>query len=264
MKTEINDLWNKNSEIYDENVKITTYFPENKKSNIGIVIFPGGGYAGRAEYEGKDYAEFLANNGYVAFVVDYRVTPNKFPIPLYDARRAIKTVRYNSKKYGIDKNKIAVMGSSAGGHLAALVSTYFEALKLENTDEIDRERFIPDFQILCYPVISLFGKGITHYGSGKNLLGESYPEMCEELSPHLTVSDKTPPAFIWHTFFDEIVNVKNSLMYAESLKNYEIKTELHIFPDGFHGMGLATGEDTVSHHVAQWQNLLLKWLEYMK
>lgn len=255
-------LWDKSIEIGEESPIITAYVPEIKESNIAIIIFAGGGYEMRADHEGKGYAEFLVKNGYTAFVVDYRVAPYKFPIPLLDARRAIKFVRFYADKYGIDKNKIAVMGSSAGGHLAALCSTYFEKIELENTDEIDGESFIPNYQILCYPVISLLGRGITHFGSGKCLLGELLPEKGETLSPHLLVSNKTPPAFIWHTFSDDVVNVKNSLMYAENLKNNGIKTELHIFPDGEHGLGLANGTDIIGMHVSQWQQLLLNWLRY--
>lgn len=262
-KMEIKQLWDKTPGMCEEIPTITEYLPEGKKSDMAIVIFPGGGYEIRAEHEGKDYAEFLSENGYTAFVVDYRVAPHKFPLPLLDARRAVRFVRYYAEKYGIDKNKIAVMGSSAGGHLAALCSTYYEPIDFENADEIDNENFIPNYQILCYPVISLFGKGITHFGSGKNLLGELLPERAEDISPHLIVSSKTPPAFIWHTFADESVNVKNSLMYANNLKNAKVNAEIHIFPDGHHGLGLALGEDKISKHVFEWSELLLDWLKYI-
>lgn len=262
MKNSINSLWIKTPEMNDGITKITAYIPDDKKSDMAIIIFAGGGYGKRAEHEGRGYAEFLAENGYTAFVVDYRVAPHKFPLPLLDARRAVRFVRFYAEKYGIDKNKISVMGSSAGGHLAALCSTYFEPIEFENIDEIDKEDFIPNYQILCYPVISLFGKGITHFGSGKNLLGELLPEKCEELSPHLIVSSKTPPAFIWHTFADQAVNVKNSLMYAQSLKAYDIPTEVHVFPQGRHGLGLALEEDAISKYVSEWSRLLLRWLEY--
>jgi len=263
MEDKTKQLWDETPGMCEEIPTITEYLPKDKKSDIAIIIFPGGGYGMRAGYEGKDYAEFLAENGHTAFVVDYRVAPHKFPLPLLDARRAIRTVRHNADKYRIDKNKIAVMGSSAGGHLAALCSTYFEPIEFENVDEIDKEDFIPNYQILCYPVISLFGKAITHFGSGMNLLGELLPEKCEELSPHLIVSPKTPPAFIWHTFADGGVNVKNSLMYAQSLKDYDVPTEMHIFPDGRHGLGLALEKDKISRHVRAWSIMLLKWLVYI-
>ncbi len=120
MKTKKMNLWKETPGICDEIPTLTAYLPDKKQSDIAVVIFPGGGYQFRAAYEGDSYAEFLAENGYTAFVCDYRVAPHRFPLPLLDARRAVRTVRYYSDKYGIDKNKVAVMGSSAGGHLAAL------------------------------------------------------------------------------------------------------------------------------------------------
>jgi acetyl esterase/lipase len=264
MMIEKNNLWNEKVGLSKETPTITAYFPSEKKSDSAIVIFPGGAYAARANHEGEEYAKFLTENGYIAFVVDYRVSPHRFPLPLLDARRAIRFVRFYSPKYGIDKNKIGVMGSSAGGHLAALSSTYFNPIEFEGVDEIDKEDFIPNFQILCYPVISLFGNGLTHINSVKNLLGDMALEKCEELSPNLMANEKTPPAFIWHTFADGVVNVKNSLFYTSKLKDLDIKAELHIFPDGEHGMGLSKGESKERIYVSQWRTLFLKWLEYME
>ncbi|MBO5060519.1 MAG: alpha/beta hydrolase [Clostridia bacterium] len=264
MKTEKFQLWENTPGMCEEIPMLTAYIPDNKTSAAAVVIFPGGGYAGRAEHEGSGYAEFLAENGITAFVVDYRVFPHRFPLPLSDARRAVRTVRFNAENYGIDKNKIAVMGSSAGGHLAAMVSTYYEPIEFENTDEIDKEDFIPNAQILCYPVIELLGKGIGHIGSGKNLLGDMLAEMGEELSPNLIVSEKTPPAFIWHTFDDNVVNVINSLDYAKALKEKGILSECHIFPNGPHGLGLCKNDDEVSKHVRGWTESLIKWFKYIK
>ena len=257
------NLWKNTPGLCEEVPTLTAYIPENKKSDMAIVIFPGGGYGMRAPHEGESYAEFLAQNGYTAFVADYRVSPHKFPLPLLDARRAVRTVRKNAEKYGIDKNKIGVMGSSAGGHLAAITSTYYEPIEFEGVDDIDKEDFVPDFQILCYPVITLLGKGIAHFGSGLKLLGEELALMGEELSPHNIATEKTPPAFIWHTFADTSVNVKNSLMYAEKLRDCGVSAEIHIFPEGHHGIGLAQGDDDVSRYVSEWSRLLLRWLEYI-
>lgn len=255
-------LWEEVLGLCEETPYITAYIPENKTSRGAVVILPGGGYGCRAEHEGKGYAEFLNKYGITAFVVDYRVYPHRFPLPLIDARRAVQTVRYLSDKYGIDKNKIAIMGSSAGGHLASLVSTYFEATTYDVNDEISKESFIPDFQILCYPVIKLLGKGIGHLGSGRNLLGELQVDMGEQLSTDNIVSEKTPPAFIWHTFEDPVVNVINTIDYAKSLKKYNIPTEIHIYPDGPHGMGVPMGDDKVSKHNYAWAEALIAWLKY--
>jgi len=264
MKIEAFDLWKDIPGEASEIPKITAYVPDNKTSDAAIAILPGGGYAMRADHEGKDFAEFFCENGITAFVIDYRVAPHKFPLPLLDSRRGIKYIRYYAEKYGIDKDKIAIMGSSAGGHLAAMTSTYFEDVKCSSCDEIDKEDFIPNAQILCYPVIKLLGKGISHLDSGKNLLGDLQAEMGEELSPDLIANEKTSKAFIWHTAEDPVVNVINSLDYAKKLKTLNISTEMHIFPDGAHGLGLAVKEqDKIRKHVSQWSSLLLNWLKYI-
>ncbi len=268
MKVEVMNLWDIVPGNCEETPTITTYIPEKPRGNGAVVVFAGGGYSMRAWYEGKSYAEFLAENGICAFDVAYRVSPHEFPIELLDARRSVKFVRYYAERYGIDKNKIAIMGSSAGGHLAALCSTYKEEIDFEvEQDEIEKEDYLPNAQILCYPVIQLTAP-IGHVGSGKNLLGGQYSaEMLEKLCPGLIADKDVPPAFIWHTFKDQAVNVINSLDYAKRIRELGGSAELHIFPDGPHGMGLSQKtEEAAEHlrgHVRQWNNLLLKWLAYM-
>lgn len=239
---------------------ITPFIPKEKKSDAAVVIFPGGAYVFRADHEGAGCANFLSDNGITAFVVDYRVKPHFFPLPLLDARRAVRFVRANAEKYGIDKNKIAVMGSSAGGHLAAMASTYTEAIDFEDIDEIDNEGFLPNAQILCYPVICHpTVDGIAHEGSYKNLLGENYPALAKSLDPALNVTESTPPAFIWHTANDTAVNVINSYTYAANLRKNGVSCEMHVFPYGDHGLGLAENDP----HVSQWSELLVNWFKYI-
>jgi len=257
MKSEKYNLWDKTPGFCEEIPTITVYIPDEKRSDGAIVIFPGGGYGGRSRWEGENYAQFFARNGITAFVCDYRVKPHSFPIPLLDARRAVKFARFYAERYALDKQKIYVIGSSAGGHLAALVSTYKEKLDFEDTDEIDKEEYLPNGQILCYPVIGLLGREKGHIGSGKNLLGDNLADLGDELSPNLIAEEGTPKAFIWHTFDDNIVNVINSLEYAKRLKRINTATELHIFPFGEHGLGLSEN----NAYVSQWKNLLLRWLE---
>ncbi len=264
------NLWGIIPGLCEETPQITAYIPDNKKGNGAVIIFSGGGYGARAAHEGEGYARFIAENGITAFVVAYRVSPHRFPLPLLDARRAIKFVRYHSEKYGIDKDKIAVMGSSAGGHLTALVSTYFDDVDCDvKQDEIEKEDFIPNAQILCYPVIRLLGKEIGHFGSGANLLGEKHATLGVDLQPDMIVSEKTPPAFIWHTAEDSGVSVLNSYEYAKALKRNGIPAEVHIFPNGPHGMGLCDKEmlsyldEKMLDHTGQWSNLLINWLKYI-
>ncbi len=262
MKVTEEKLWENTPGMCEEIPTLTAYIPEKMTHDSAIIIFPGGAYCRRAEHEGKGYAEFLARNGFLSFVCAYRVAPHKFPLPLLDARRAVRLVRKKAAEYGISKDKIAVMGSSAGGHLAALVSTYYEPVDFEGTDDTDKEEFIPNAQILCYPVIKLLGK-TAHLCSGKYLLGDKQAELGEELSPDLIVSEKTPQAFIWHTFEDNGVNVINSLDYVKALKEYNIPTECHIFPNGGHGLGLADGGGKINDHITTWKEMLINWLEYI-
>ena len=237
-----------------ETPTVTFYPPEEKQSDAAFVIFPGGGYHHRARHEGEGYAEFLNGFGITAFVVDYRVTPAHFPAPLLDARRAVRFVRANAEKFGIDPQKIAVMGSSAGGHLAALVSTYCERIEGEGADAIDEFDPIPNGQVLCYPVISS-DETLGHTASYHNLLGDRYEERAA-FSPELLVTTATPRAFIWHATPDAMVSVIHSYRYATALREAGVPCELHTFPVGTHGMGVAANDP----HVAQWVELLRRWL----
>ena len=189
---------------------------------------------------------------------------------MLDARRGIRYVRYYAEKFGIDKNKVALMGSSAGGHLAAFTSTYTDPIDFEGIDEIDKEDFLPNAQILCYPVINLYNRDIAHIGSGNNLIGDVYDETNDvetrkKFTPALLVKETTPPAFIWHTYADQVVDVENSLEYATALRRARVnKTEVHLFPEGRHGYGLTNKSDKVECHIAQWADLLLNWLKYIE
>ena len=233
---------------------VDCYLPDRKTTDAAIVIFPGGAYSGRAPHEGGAFAEFFAALGMTAFVVAYRVFPAHFPDPLLDARRAVRFVRANAEKFGIDPAKVVAIGSSAGGHLTAFLSTYREKIEGEGADAIDDLDPFPNLQVLCYPVISS-DEAISHKGSYQNLLGDRYGER-EIFSPELLVTRETPPAFLWHTAEDSAVSVENSYRYATALKVAGIPCEMHIFPFGPHGRGLAVREP----HVAQWRPLIRNWL----
>lgn len=244
------DLW-QNGET---KVAVEYYPPVKKTSDVGVVILPGGAYRGLAEHEGFGYAQMLNMYGITAFVLKYRVAPNCFPSPLSDARRAMRFVRAKAVEFNLNKDKILVMGSSAGGHLAALLCTYKGEIG-EPCDDLYKEPYQPNGQILCYPVI-VCDERFSHKGSYQNLLGEEY-ENKEKYSPELLVHEETPPAFIWHTAPDSGVNCINSYRYAEALANKNILCELHVFPEGGHGLGTASELP----HVAQWTRLLENWLK---
>lgn len=251
------DLWNNVPGMCEEVPKITYYKAENRSTDGAVVIFPGGGYTGRAAHEGEGYALFLNSFGIDAFVVDYRVYPHKFPIELLDARRGVRFVRYNAEKFGINPNKIAVMGSSAGGHLAAMESTYRKELELEHTDEVDSADYIPNYQVLAYPVVAFSDLSCVHCGSVRSCLGADQLNIAPSIDPIITADEKTPPAFIWHTSDDNVVNVKNSLLYGARLRDMNVPFEMHIFPHGNHGLGIA--ED--NKYINRWTDFLIKWFE---
>ncbi len=250
-------LWENEIPYYDnENEFIPEITAYPAESCGAVVIFPGGGYGGRAEHEGKGIAKWFQQNGITSFVVDYRVAPYKHPAEISDAMRAVKYVRFYADKYKIDPDKIAVMGFSAGGHLAATVSVHYDKMMYEPTDKIDGEDCKPNASILCYPVIDM--GYYRHDGSRINLLGRGIPErMIELMSIHEHINENTPEAFIWHTSTDGSVPVMNSLLYAEALSAESIPYEMHIYPVGEHGLGLAKSEP----YVSSWQGNLLSWLK---
>ena len=255
-KIDIIRLWGDKVDSY-----MTIYIPEEKKNDCAILIFPGGGYTRRAPHEGKNYAEYFVKQGVLAAVVEYRVYPHLFPAPLQDAQRAIQILRYNANRYGIDKNKIAVMGSSAGGHLAATLATYKKCL-VDCGDKISEEEIIPNAQIICYGVLALNAE-YAHQGTGEHLLAERKIELGEELSPIIIADNTAPQAFIWHTLTDTVVPVENSLEYVKKLRSCGVSAELHIFPDGRHGMGLCQETGRIWEYNAKLSKLMMDWLEYI-
>lgn len=233
---------------------VITAYPSNSKG--AVIIFPGGGYAMRASHEGEGYAEWFQSIGITSFVVDYRVAPYKHPAQISDAIRAVRYVRHYAEKYGIDKDKIAVMGSSAGGHLAGSVSVHYDKKMYDKTDDIDMEDCKPNATILCYPVIDMFE--YRHDGSRQNLIGERALHADKDfMSLYKHVTKDTPQAFIWHTSSDQAVPVENSLLYADALSKVQVPFEMHIYPIGHHGLGCAKEIP----HVAQWTTSLEKWIE---
>ena len=253
-------LWNEVPGMCEETPVLDCYIPEEKKSDVAMVILPGGGYRGRVEHEGKGFAEYFNQRGITAFVCHYRVSPHTFPLPLLDARRAIRYVRYHCEEFGINKNKVYIIGSSAGGHLAAMTSSYNDTIEFEGLDEIDNENFRPNAQILCYPVINLADETITHLGSAQHLLGDRYPADAAKCSPDLYADEQTPPTFIWHNCTDKIVNVTNALEYAKRLRSVNVPVELHVFPYGFHGMATCPNDP----YIGTWTDHMFSWMELIE
>lgn len=240
---------------------ITPYLPsEGKATGAAMVILPGGGYRMLAQHEGRDYALWLNTLGITCFVVSYRLggAGYRHPSMLHDAARALRFVRAQAERWQVDPERIGIMGSSAGGHLAATLLTHFDAGDPEASDPIDRVSSRPSLGVLCYPVISMGPLG--HDGSRENLLGESpSEELIRELSNELQVKPDTPPCFIWHTWEDPAVKVENSLEFAQALRAQGIPFDLHIYQSGRHGIGLNDTEPFSNVH--PWTNNLAFWLK---
>lgn len=234
---------------------ITPYIIDSPRSAGAVIVFPGGGYSGRAPHEKEPIARWFNQIGLNAFVLDYRVAPYRHPIPLQDAQRAIRFVRANASKWRIDPSRIAILGFSAGGHLAACAATMSDDNIALPADEIDKVSARPDAAILCYPVVT-FGE-FRHDGSMVNLLGENPPEeLRRRMSVENAVTDQSPPMFIWTTADDQAVPMENSLLMANALRRNSVPFSLHVFPTGRHGLALAAD----CPDVGQWTKLCDEWL----
>ncbi|MFC4094931.1 alpha/beta hydrolase [Euzebyella saccharophila] len=233
------------------------YFKPNpeKANGTAIILVPGGGYSVVVyQGEGVGNAKSLAEQGIAAFVLKYRL-PNDDIMedrkigPLQDAQQAIKLVRENAEKWGIDASRIGIMGFSAGGHLASSAATHFETSYIDNPNNTSLR---PDFQILVYPVISMT-PDLTHGGSRDALIGKTPSEDDVTLfSNEQQVKENTPPAYLTHTADDTTVDVDNSISYFESLRHHKVDAEIHIYPKGGHGF--------IFRHQG-WMDPLFAWLK---
>jgi len=238
---------------------ITVYLPRNTPAGMtAVIILPGGGYRNLAlNHEGRQVANFLNAAGVAAFVLKYRLGPRyHHPIEMGDAQRAVRMVRSNAGAWHIDAARIGVVGFSAGGHLAATVSTHFDAGNAASADAVDRAGSRPDFAILAYPVISMT-EPWTHQGSKDNLLGPNAPsDLARSMSADLAVTPQTPPTFLFQTNADTTVPAENAVHYYLALRKAGVAAEMHIFQNGPHGLGLALDDPAIG----QWPTLLLNWL----
>lgn len=233
------------------------YFKPNpeKANGTAIILVPGGGYSVVVyQGEGVGNAKSLAEQGIAAFVLKYRLPDDDIMEdrkigPLQDAQQAIKLVRENAEKWGINDSKIGVMGFSAGGHLASSAATHFETSYIDNPNNTSLR---PDFQILVYPVISMTSD-LTHGGSRDALIGNTPSEEDVKLfSNEQQVKKNTPPAYLTHTADDITVDVDNSISYFESLRHHKVDAEMHIYPKGGHGF--------IFRHQG-WMDPLFAWLK---
>ena len=229
----------------------------------GVVIFPGGGYEHCSEREGEPIALQYLAAGYAAFVVTYTCGA-RFPTALMDAAYTFYKIRARSEEFCIDPAKLAVLGCSAGGHLAGCLATMWNDNMVVKTIGCDPEELRPNAAVLCYPVIS----GVTspHEGSFKILLGDDAGRSdLSRLSLENRVTPKTPPMFIWHTANDTSVSAHNSLVMAKACISNKIPVELHLFDEGPHGLSCcdkASGHNESYYlpNVRRWIKLSVEFL----
>lgn len=218
---------------------LTPFWPApDKASGAAFIVAPGGGYRTLAAHEGEAYAKWLAAQGIAAFVLKYRLTTDGYLVPsaLQDAARAMRLVRSRAAEWALDPQRIGMIGSSAGGHLTATLSTQFDAGKPDAADPIERASSRPDLAVLCYAFI-LFDE--PNPEREERFLGkELTPENKRLLSPRLNVRSDTPPTFVWQTVEDDRVVVENALAYASALRAQKVPFDLHLYKNGRHGIGL--------------------------
>jgi len=238
---------------------ITPYFPDkDKATGTAIIIFPGGSYINLATgHEGDAIAKEFNKFGLAAFVVKYRlpsdqIMGDKTIGPLQDAERAIQIVRQRASEWGVNPNKVGIIGFSAGGHLASTLDTHFDKVVIDNKDNINLR---PDFAMLIYPVIS-FGP-YAHAYSRENLIGKNPSQQLLDLySNEKQVTPNTPPTFLIHAEDDDVVPVQNSLLFYDALVKNKVKAEMHLFQEGGHGFGLNN-----SKNKGRWSEWAENWLK---
>ena len=235
-----------NGEVSNVTEPTLTVYPAARPNGMAIIMCPGGGYSRLAmNHEGHDMAPWLNTQGITYAVLKYRMPNGHHEVPLSDAEQGNRLLREHAAEWGVNPQRVGIMGASAGGHLAASLATLYSS---------DKSR--PDFQILFYPVISM-QKGITHGGSRKNLLGESpSQELEQKYSLERQVSPRTPQAFIMLSSDDDVVPPINGIGYFLALRDHKVPASLHAYPTGGHGWGF---RDSFTYK-RQWTEELEKWL----
>jgi acetyl esterase/lipase len=252
------------------NASVTTYLPDvypdcqRLTKRPLVIVCPGGGYGHHSPREGEAVALKLNSLGFAVIVLRYSLAPSEYPCALYELAYMVRMARENADEWNIYADKIIAAGFSAGGHLAAALGTMWNSQMLRDLG-FNSQDIRPDGMLLSYPVIT--SGEFAHRKSFINLLGKQYEQRINEVSLENQVTCDTVPAFIWHTFSDGSVPVENSLLFAKALREHGVKFELHIFPNGNHGLGLATEQtDTkdgskLQPECAVWPELFTKWYE---
>jgi len=237
---------------------LTVYGPAVDRPNgTAVIICPGGGYVRLStQREGEQYAAWLGTLGITSFVLKYRMQEFGHPAPLRDVLRAVRIVRAQAARFKVRPDRIGVMGSSAGGHLAASAGTLYDHPLGRTGTDLDAVSARPDFLVLMYPVITLTGPA-AHAGSREALLG-AHPSAADLalLSVEKHVTSATPPTLLIHTQEDRTVPVENSILFYQALVAARVPVEMYLFEHGSHGMGMRSGLGTAS----AWPKRAEEWL----
>lgn len=240
------------------------YLPDaDKATGAGVLVLPGGGYQIlTVPGEGPAPARFFRSRNVAAFVLRYRHGPRyHYPTTLLDAQRALRLIKARARDFGVDPDRIGVLGGSAGGHLAAMLATLHDNKLLPAApyvpDSIDALSARPAFTLLLYPVIDLIDDVVTHRGSRTHLTQDD-ASLYAALSPQKHVQRDTPPTFLVHGTNDGLVPVRNSLLFYEACLKAGVPAEMHLLDNGPHGFGMASGIDDET--VKEWPTQALRFM----
>ncbi len=255
-----------------EGAKLTVYIQEPSESLFIkerplILLCPGGGYSYTSDREAEPLALAFLAKGYHTAILRYSCHPATYPTALLELGRSVLIIREHASQWHVKEDSIVIQGCSAGGHLAAsFCCMWNESFMAEGLGVSSKEALRPNGLILCYPVIT--SGEFAHRDSFVKLLGDRYDELVDEVSLENRVSDSVPRTFMWHTFTDQSVPAENSLLFATALRKAGVSTELHIFPEGCHGLALASRltlsmqEKELAPACEPWIDMAGRWMEY--
>lgn len=254
------------TEPNENTATITPFCADGSAAKPALLICPGGGFTHRAEHEGSTVAKYFQSAGIHAYVLNYRVIPYSPFISLMDALRAIRFLRFHSQKFGILQDKIGILGFSAGGCIAGYVSELFDQELFPSVDEIDQISARPDAAVLCYAGLSFRKEHLIESDyeillkSFHNMktLSNSVESFANQYSCDQLIRPDMPPVFLWHTIDDKRVPVSGVINYIQKLDLQHISSEIHLFPNGGHGLGIEDAKKIPG--VNQWPQLCMNWL----
>jgi acetyl esterase/lipase len=249
---------------------ITVYSPKGKNTGAAVIVFPGGGYQVLAiDLEGTEVCDWLTPKGITCVLLKYRVTdvgayPKSGPYPespmaLEDAQRAVRLVRFHAAEWHIDPRKIGVLGFSAGGHLAAAISTHHAKRLYRPVDAADKESCRPDFAVSIYPGHLSLSAAEWDAKQGTRKFIVAHPPNADRhltLNPDIPVTSQTPPTFLLQAQDDHVDNVDDSLAYYIALKKAGVPVEMHLYAQGGHAFGLRRTRLPIT----AWPQLVESWL----